>query len=110
MPGIQAFKLLYVMAILQVYNGDAEAVSMLDELEFCYSKFWPHKKSKNDDTSDASDALIEILLSFASKPLQLFRRLSEQIFSIFASQVTADGLQSLVSVSLFTGSHCLQTS
>lgn len=96
-PSVRAFQLLYSMTLLQVYNGDGDAVTMLDELEFCYSKFWG-KKSK-EDTSDASNALVEILLSFASKPSQLFRRMSEQIFSVFAGQITADGLQSLIDVS-----------
>lgn len=85
------------MTILQVYNGDADAVSMLDELEFCYSKFLGDKKSK-EETADASDALVEILLSFASKQSQLFRRMSEQVFSAFADKVTATGLESLTSV------------
>ncbi|KAL1966912.1 hypothetical protein VTN77DRAFT_3656 [Rasamsonia byssochlamydoides] len=96
--GIQAFRLLYSMTILQVFNGDADAVSMLDELGFCYSKFWGKKSDKEEDTSDASNALVEILLSFASKPSQLFRRMSEQVFGVFADQVTADGLESLISV------------
>lgn len=99
---IQAFALLYSMTILQVYNGDADAVSMLDELAFCYSKFWGEKKSKSQgvsDSADASNALVEILLSFASKPSQLFRRMSEQVFNVFADQISADGLQSLISVS-----------
>ncbi|KLJ12805.1 DNA polymerase phi subunit [Blastomyces silverae] len=94
---IQAFKLLYSMTILQVYNGDGDAVSMLDELKFCYSKFLGHK-SKRDEANEASDALVEILLSFASKQSQLFRRMSEQVFGAFADQVTATGLQSLVDV------------
>lgn len=92
-------KLLYSMTILQVYNGDTDAVSMLDELKFCYSKFLGHKKSKHEDAPEASDALVEILLSFASKQSQLFRRTSEQVFGAFADQVTATGLQSMVSVS-----------
>lgn len=71
---------------------------MLDELAFCYSKFWSDKKSKKEDRSDASNALVEILLSFASKPSKLFRRMSEQVFGVFADQITADGLQSLISV------------
>ncbi|KKZ67854.1 DNA polymerase phi subunit [[Emmonsia] crescens] len=94
---IQAFKLLYSMTILQVYNGDADAVSMLDELKFCYSKFLGHK-SERDEADEASDALVEILLSFASKQSQLFRRMSEQVFGAFADQVTATGLQSLIDV------------
>jgi DNA polymerase phi len=92
------------MTILQVYNGDADAVSMLGELDFCYSKIFGDKKSKKgkegeEETSEASDALVEILLSFASKPSQLFRRMSEQVFTAFAPNVTATGLESLISVS-----------
>ncbi|KAL4922839.1 DNA polymerase phi-domain-containing protein [Aspergillus aurantiobrunneus] len=97
--GVDAFKLLYSMTILQVYNGDADAASMLEELDFCYNKIFGDKKSKKDDeTSEASDALVEILLSFASKPSQLFRRMSEQVFTAFAPNVTATGLESLISI------------
>ncbi|KAL2810838.1 DNA polymerase phi-domain-containing protein [Aspergillus granulosus] len=101
--GIDAFKLLYSMTILQVYNGDADAVSMLDELDFCYNKIFGDQKSKKgenggEETSEASDALVEILLSFASKPSQLFRRMSEQVFTAFAPNVTATGLESLISI------------
>ena len=98
--GVDAFKLLYSMTILQVYNGDADAVSMLDELDFCYTKIFGDKRSKKEEASDASDALVEILLSFASKPSQLFRRMSEQVFNAFADQVTENGLESLISVCL----------
>ncbi|KAJ5160795.1 uncharacterized protein N7482_007799 [Penicillium canariense] len=94
---IAAFKLLYSLTVLQVYSGDADAVSMLDELEFCYSNF-VGDDSKDKDTSDASDALVEILLSFASKQSQLFRRMSEQVFGAFADQVTENGLESLISI------------
>ncbi|KAL4945666.1 hypothetical protein BDV06DRAFT_230140 [Aspergillus oleicola] len=105
-PGTDAFKLLYSMTILQVYNGDADAASMLDELDFCYNKIFGtnDKKSKSkkaekaEETSEASDALVEILLSFASKPSQLFRRMSEQVFTAFAPSVTATGLESLISI------------
>ncbi|PIG85122.1 DNA polymerase V [Aspergillus arachidicola] len=96
--GVDAFKLLYSMTILQVYNGDADAVSMLDELDFCFSKIFGDKKSKKEETADASDALVEILLSFASKPSQLFRRMSEQVFGAFADKISENGLDSLVSI------------
>ncbi|KAK2786300.1 DNA-directed DNA polymerase [Onygenales sp. PD_12] len=97
MSSIQAFKLLYSMTILQVYNGDSDAVSMLDELKFCYSKFLGHK-SERAEAGEASDALVEILLSFASKQSQLFRRTSEQVFGAFADQITATGLQSFIDI------------
>ncbi|KAJ5489455.1 hypothetical protein N7539_004345 [Penicillium diatomitis] len=96
-PSIAAFKLLYSLTVLQVYSGDADAVSMLDELEFCYGKFMG-EENNSEDTSDASDALVEILLSFASKQSQLFRRMSEQVFGAFADQVTENGLESLISI------------
>ncbi|PWY78239.1 hypothetical protein BO70DRAFT_60221 [Aspergillus heteromorphus CBS 117.55] len=96
--GINAFKLLYSLTILQVYNGDADAASMLEELDFCYTKIFGDKKSKKEETSDASDALVEILLSFASKPSQLFRRMSEQVFGAFATNITENGLDSLTSI------------
>lgn len=105
-----AFKLLYSLTLMQVYNGDADAVSMLDELEFCTTKFLGDKETKKEDAGDASDALVEILLSFASKQSQLFRRMSEQVFGAFATQITENGLESLISVSIpsrFTRSSLL---
>ncbi|WEW58089.1 DNA-directed DNA polymerase [Emydomyces testavorans] len=95
---IQALKLLYSITILQVYNGDADAVSMLDELRICYDKFLGQKKSDVADVAEASEVLVEILLSFASKQSQLFRRISEQVFAAFADRVTARGLQSLIAI------------
>ncbi|EEP76229.1 conserved hypothetical protein [Uncinocarpus reesii 1704] len=97
MASIHALKLLYAMTIFQVYNGDADAVSMLDELKICYDKFIGRKKSAAD-VAEASDILVEILLSFASKQSQLFRRTSEQVFGAFADRVTATGLQSLIAI------------
>lgn len=74
---------------------------MFDELELCYSKFLSDADQDKDsgDGADASDVLVEILLSFASRPSRLFRRVSEQVFGAFADQITANGLDSLISVS-----------
>ncbi|RAK72559.1 DNA-directed DNA polymerase POL5 [Aspergillus fijiensis CBS 313.89] len=113
---VDAFQLLYSLTILQVYNGDADAASMLEELDFCYTQIFGEekkekkkkskgKKAEDEDeeeddekTSDASDALVEILLSFASKQSQLFRRMSEQVFGAFAESITENGLESLTSI------------
>ncbi|KAK2875593.1 hypothetical protein FQN49_001579 [Arthroderma sp. PD_2] len=97
-PAAQGLKLLYSMTILQVYNGDADAVSMLDELKLCYDKFLSHKKADHEDGDQAADALVEIFLSFASKPSQLFRKMSEQVFGAFSSKLTPTGLQSLLAI------------
>ncbi|PYI24589.1 hypothetical protein BO99DRAFT_448257 [Aspergillus violaceofuscus CBS 115571] len=105
---VDAFRLLYSLTILQVYNGDADAASMLEELDFCYTQIFGEAKTKSkkstkedeeeETTADASDALVEILLSFASKQSQLFRRMSEQVFGAFAETITENGLESLTSI------------
>lgn len=75
---------------------------MLDELKTCYVKLAGKGQSDDDEEDvEASDILVEILLSFASKPSQLFRRMGQQVFGAFCSQITATGLQSLVSVCQF---------
>lgn len=78
---------------------------MLDDLKPCYEKLTKSKKDKkhkhgddDDEEPDASDTLVEIILSFASKPGQLFRKTSEQVFGAFADQVTATGLESMIAV------------
>ncbi|PYH44313.1 DNA-directed DNA polymerase POL5 [Aspergillus saccharolyticus JOP 1030-1] len=111
---VDAFRLLYSLTILQVYNGDADAASMLEELDFCYTKIFgaAEKKTKKDKKKDkkttaedhedeetsAADALVEILLSFASKQSPLFRRMSEQVFGAFADSITENGLESLTAI------------
>ena len=94
---LRAFKLLYTLTILQVYNGDTDAVSIIDELQTC-SKALFASKSPIDD-GEASETLVEIILSLVSKPSLLFKRLAQQVFSVCSSVVNANGLQSMVMVS-----------
>ena len=92
---LSAFDLLYSLTLLQVYSGEAEAVSILDELKSSYDGLLKHKdKSENV----GSDSLVEILLSFASQPSGLLRRLSERVFSAHTAKVTSRGLQSMIKV------------
>jgi len=89
----RSVKLLYSLTILQVYNEDLDAVGMLGELNDCFEGLL-HKKS----TGKGSATLVEILLSFASRPSQLFRRLAQQVFTACAPDVDETGLQSMVKV------------
>ena len=91
---LQAFDVLYSLTILQIYNGDADAVLVLDELKTCYDSLVKH----STDSDEASELLVEVLLSFASKPSALFRKLAEQVFTTFASEINAAGLQAMVKV------------
>ncbi|KAL9023585.1 MAG: hypothetical protein Q9196_007111, partial [Gyalolechia fulgens] len=94
-PCLEAFMLLYSLTIVQVYNGDADAVGMLEELHSCYDLLI---KDQGKDTQQGSEVLIEILLGFSAKPLQLFKRLTQQVFSAFASEINRNGLQSMIKV------------
>ncbi len=93
---MRALILLYSLTLLQVYNGDADAVSILDELQTCYLTLVDAK----ENGSSASEVLIEVLLSFLSKPSTLFKKLGEQVFEAFAPDVTAEGLQSMLEILL----------
>ena len=99
---LRAFKLLYSLTILQTYNGDSDAVTILDELRSCYNSLVKHR---DKDNQGGSEIMVEILLSLVSKPSLLFRRLAQQVFGAFAPSVNAAGLQSMIAVSQlhFTG-------
>lgn len=95
---LRAFKLLYTMTILQVYNGDADAVSMLEELQTCYTDLVKHESEK--PKAEGSEILVEIILSLVSKPSLLFKRLAHQVFSAYTSLVNTDGLNSIIKVGI----------
>lgn len=92
---LEAFELLYSLTMLQVYNGDADAVSMLDELRNYYDL---RIRRHNEGNQQGSEILVEILLGFIAKPSQLFRRLAQQVFSSFTSDINGSGLQSMIKV------------
>ncbi|KAL8860427.1 MAG: hypothetical protein Q9178_003086 [Gyalolechia marmorata] len=92
---LHAFQLLYLVTLLQIYNGDADAVSMLKELQSCYDTLFERRQTVDQS---GSEALIEILLSFVAKPSQLFRRLAQQVFTAFISDIQHEGLQPMIKV------------
>lgn len=98
-PGAQldyfrSITLLYCLTILQVYNEDPEAVTMLAEM----NDLFQGKLHSKGDREQGAAALVEILLSFISKPSQLFRRLAQQVFTVCAANLDVDGLQSMIKV------------
>lgn len=94
-PLLSAFMLLYSLTILQIYNFEADAVSMLDDLKICYETLVKHRSK---DSHGGSDILVEIILSLVSRRSVLFRRLGEQAFSAFVSDIGETGLQSMTQV------------
>lgn len=87
---MQAFRLLLSLGMLQVYKQEPDSVGVLEDVNSCY-----HSPK---ETGDASEMLVELLLSFVSKHSALFRKLAEQVFAAFAPEVTEDGLQSMVDI------------
>ncbi|KAI4249571.1 MAG: hypothetical protein L6R42_008927, partial [Xanthoria sp. 1 TBL-2021] len=92
---LHAFELLYSLTILQMYNGDADAVSMLDELRSSYDLLIGRRQTADQV---GSEVFVEILLSFVAKPSRLFRRLAQQVFSTFTPMVQQDGIRSMIKV------------
>ena len=84
--------------MFQLYNGEPEATTILEDLNLCYDKFIQHKEGADG----ASEVLIEVLLSFISRPSVLLRKTAEQIFGTFASEISSGGLQSMIAVSVIS--------
>lgn len=90
---LSSFELLYSLVILQVHAGETDALGVLEELQICYDKVFKSKPpSPDEEDVDASEVLVEILLSFLSKPSVLLRKLAAQVFSSFVDRITDKGL------------------
>ncbi|KAF1832475.1 hypothetical protein BDW02DRAFT_426123 [Decorospora gaudefroyi] len=98
----EGFMLLYALTLLQAYNGEGDAVMMLDDIDASYKAFEMSRKASSKKhkvpMADGQNAFVEIVLSFSGNTRTLFRRIGEEAFSIFASEITADGLRSLTDV------------
>ncbi|KAK8050433.1 hypothetical protein PG994_012163 [Apiospora phragmitis] len=80
--------LLYAITILQLYDGDADALTTLEDLKQCSEKL------KETDAA-ASSLLVEILLSMVSRQSPLMRQITQQVFEAFTPQLSADALEGL---------------
>lgn len=100
-----AFEMLYSLIILQVYNGESDAISVLDDLQSVQKQLLSSasskpKKSKHseddedeDEEMDPSEILVDILLSFLSRQSILLKKITHTVFSAFASSVTSRALE-----------------
>ncbi|KAH8675941.1 DNA polymerase phi-domain-containing protein [Xylariales sp. PMI_506] len=80
--------LLFSVTILQLYNGDADALNTLADLKQCAEKM-------KEADSAASALLVEILLSLVSRPSPMMRQVTQQVFEAFTAQFSADALERL---------------
>lgn len=93
----QTLSLLYALMIFQLYNGDVEAVSILDELKLCYDNLVRHK-SAEDLEVEPFEVLVELLLSFLSRPSALLRKVTQHVFTAFMGEMTEGGLKLMTDV------------
>lgn len=90
----QGLALLHAVSIFQLYNEDADAMEVLQDLAQFSERV---KKGKLDDEEEGSSSalLVEILLSMVARPSSLMRQVSQQVFEAFTSQISAEGLELL---------------
>lgn len=109
-----AFEMLYSLIILQVYNGEPDALSVLEDLKsiqkdmLAASAPKPKKEKKRSKKSkhahsdsesdeeeevDPSEVLLDILLSFLSRPSNLLKRIAHTVFAAFAPSITPAALE-----------------
>jgi DNA polymerase phi len=81
--------------VLQVYNGDADAVNMLDELKDSYHKL---SEKKKPSTQGGAETLVEIILTLVAKPALLFRRIGPHVFSACCANINEPALESMTQV------------
>ncbi|KAH7119041.1 DNA polymerase phi-domain-containing protein [Dendryphion nanum] len=91
-PAIEGLILLYCFTLLQVYDGDGEAVLLLDDLDAARESLL---KSKGDSTSEEQRAFVEVILTFLGNPRTLFRNIAQEAFGLFSADITSEDLQSL---------------
>ena len=92
-----ALKMLYIFVFLQIFKGDTDAINILEELRNCYKSLRNSKVSDDDDGAGGA-MLVEVLLSFVSKPSKLFRRLTSQVFSAYTNAINEQGLLLMINV------------
>lgn len=93
----EGLALLYCLVLFQVYNGEAEAVEILQEVIALDDEWKTNPKTKSAPVSD-DVPIVQILLGFASRPSKFMRRVTVQIFEAFAPQLSRHGLESLCEV------------
>ena len=94
---LRALALLFGLISFQLMNGEPDAVAFLEDLHLCYDSLIQQKKD-SEITTQASEVLVELLLSLGSKPSALFRRVNQLVFAAFTSEINAQGLKLLTDV------------
>ncbi|KAI5812401.1 DNA polymerase phi-domain-containing protein [Pyronema omphalodes] len=88
-----SFELLYSLVILQVYNGESDALGVLEDLQSIQKQILTSKVEDTEMEMEPSEVLVDILLSFLSKQSMLLKRLAHTVFTSFCSSITRAGIE-----------------
>ncbi|KAF3188247.1 hypothetical protein TWF788_000925 [Orbilia oligospora] len=119
-----AFALMYSLLLLQLFNGEPDAMDMLQDLHLVFEKIGKERKEKErkkdkhrhkrqkhepeeqdhdheeeeeeEEEQDCLEILIELLLGFLAKPSVLAKKMSQTVFKSFADSLSASALDSLL--------------
>lgn len=93
---LQAFELLFCLVLQQLYAGNAEAASVLQELYECYSRACVQED--DNASTDPGEVITEILLSFISQQSNMVTRMCMNIWSAFSEMITPHALKLLYDI------------
>ncbi|KAF3934967.1 hypothetical protein ABW19_dt0209445 [Dactylella cylindrospora] len=109
-----AFELMYSLLLLQLFNGEPDAMDMLEDLHIVYEKIGKeskkggrkdqhkHKRHKHKHDHDEAEEeggleiLIELLLGFLAKPSVLAKKMSQTVFKSFVDFLSPLALEILL--------------
>lgn len=85
---LYSFELLFSMVLLQIYMGDEDSFTVVNELKVCFEGVFV---TDDNQDSDASIVLTEIIMSFISKKSTLLRKFCYIIWESLLCQKDDEG-------------------
>ncbi len=86
--------LLYSLIIFELYNGNHDATTALAELDVLCAQIMGDEDAK----AEFPDLLVELLLALVTKPSSLLRKVAQQFFAAFSSELSSTSLEILYDV------------
>ncbi|KAF3906633.1 hypothetical protein ABW20_dc0109257 [Dactylellina cionopaga] len=110
-----AFELMYSLLLLQLFNGESDAMDMLQDLHLVFEKIGKERKDgktkkekhrskrqkheyeqDDEEEQDSLEILIELLLGFLAKPSVLAKKMSQTVFKSFTDSLSVSALEPLL--------------
>ena len=91
---VSTFHLLYALTLLQIYNGEPDAIATIEDLESSFDAI----TQRQEIDSRTVIVLIEIILSSLSRSLTLYRIVAMRCFTTLSYVLTEDAMMSLFNI------------